>query len=78
MTKTVEKIAAEIKSLPAEEYEEFLSWLADYEMEHPDRWDREIARDSQPGAALDAVLKRVEKDIAEGRVKPLDEVVDDS
>ena len=39
----------------------------------PDRWDKDIERDSQPGGRLDAVLSRVREDIAAGRTKPLDE-----
>ena len=78
MTATVEKIADEVKALPEKELDEFLSWLADYELQNPDRWDREIERDSQPGGRLDAVLHRVREDIAAGRTKPLDEVIDNS
>ena len=78
MTATVEKIADEVKALPEKELDEFLSWLADYELANPDRWDKEIERDSRPGGRLDSVLKRVRGDIAAGRTKPLDEVVDHS
>lgn len=78
MSATVAKIADEVKALPERELDEFLSWLADYEMAHPDRWDREVERDSQPGGRLDAVLTRVRGDIAAGRIKPLDEVVNNS
>jgi hypothetical protein len=28
---------------------QFLSWLADFQMENCDRWDEELARDSQVG-----------------------------
>ena len=78
MTETVEKIASEVKALPEKDLDEFLSWLADYELAHPDRWDREIERDSQPGGRLDAVLKQVRRDITAGKTKPLDDVLDDS
>ena len=78
MTGTVEKIANEVKGLPEKEFDEFLSWLADYELAHPDRWDKEFERDSQPGGRLDAMLKRVRGDIAAGRTKPLDEVINNS
>lgn len=78
MTTKVEKIAEQVRALPEDEREEFLSWLADFEIERADEWDREIARDSQPGGRLERVLKRVRKDIAEGRTKPLDEVLDNS
>jgi hypothetical protein len=75
MTTTVEKIAGEVRALPEEELDQFLSWLADYELAHPDRWDAEIERDSQPGGRLESVLTRVRGDIATGRTKPLDEVL---
>ena len=73
MTATVEKIAEEVQGLREQELDEFLSWPADYELAHPDRWwDREIERDSQPGGRLDAVLQRVRSDIAAGRTELLD------
>ena len=78
MTARVKKIAEQVKALPEDEREEFLSWLADFEGEHSDDWDEEIARDSQPGGRLDRVLGRVRKDIVEGRTRPLDEVLHDS
>jgi hypothetical protein len=76
MTATVEKIANEVRALPKKELDEFLSWLADFELGNPDRWDREIAEDSQPKGRLEGVLQRVRADIAAGRTKPLDEVID--
>lgn len=76
MTANVEKIAEQVKALPEKELDEFLSWLAEYEFQHEDEWDEQIARDSQPGGQLEAVLDRARKDIAEGRTKPLDEVID--
>ena len=78
MTATVEKVADEVRSLRETELDEFLSWLVDYELAHPERWDEELKSDSQPGGRLDAVLKRVRGDIAAKRTKPLDEVVNNS
>ena len=78
MTARVKKIAEQVMALPQEEREEFLSWLADFEADHIDDWDKEIARDTQPGGRLESVLERVREDIAEGRTKPLDEVLDNS
>ena len=78
MTATVEKIADEVIALPEKELDEFLSWLSDYELAHPDRWDKEIERDSLPGGRLDAVISRVRNDIAAGRTKPLDGVINNS
>ena len=76
MTATVEKIATEVKALAREELDEFLTWLVGYELQQEDEWDREIARDSQAGGRLEGVLNRVREDIAAGRTKPLDEVID--
>jgi len=78
MTTRVENIAEQVRALPEEERDEFLSWLADFALEHSDAWDKEIARDSQPGGRLGSVLDRVRQDIAEGRTKPLDEILDNS
>ena len=78
MTATVEKIADEVQALPEGELDEFLSWLVDYELAHADRWDREIELDSHPGGRLDAVLERVRGDIAAGKTKPLDGVINNS
>ena len=78
MITRVEQIAEQVKALPEHEREEFLAWLSDFELERNDDWDKEIAQDSQPGGRLGSVLDRVRRDIAEGRTKPLDEVIDDS
>ena len=72
MTSKVEKIVGEVKALPPNERDEFLSWLAEFEIEQVDDWDREIASDSKPGGRLEGVLDRVRKDIAQGRTKPLE------
>ncbi len=78
MTATVEKIASEVKALPRKEYDEFLTWLADFELDSSDDWEKEIKRDSKPGGALQTVLDRVREDIAKGRTKPLNEFLNDS
>ena len=78
MTATVRKIAEQVKALPKRELDEFLSWLTEFELEHADEWDKEVERDSRPGGRLISVLERVRGDIAEGRTKPLDEVIDNS
>jgi hypothetical protein len=78
MTSKVAQIADQVKGLADEERAEFLSWLAEYELGHTDEWDREIARDSQPGGRLDSVIRRARKDIAQGKTKPLDEVLNNT
>ena len=75
MTVTVEKIANEVKLLQEQEFDEFLTWLTDYELEHFDEWDEEIQRDSQPCGRLQIVLDRARNDIYAGRTKPLDGII---
>ena len=76
MTTRVEQIAEQVKSLPLSEREELLAWLADFELGQVDAWDDEMARDSQPGGRMQRVIDRVSRDIAQGRTKPLGEVID--
>ena len=78
MTTMVEKIAQQVKALPKKELDEFLSWLADYELELSEEWDNEIEQDSRKGGRLNSVLERVRSDIAAGRTKALDKIVHDS
>ena len=78
MKASVKKITEQVKALPEGELDEFLSWLEEYEMGHSDEWDKEIERDSQNGGSLSSVLNRVRTDIASGKTKPLDEVLDNS
>ena len=78
MTDTVQHIAEEVRSLPVEEFDEFLSWLTDFEIAHADEWDKQIEKDSQPGGRLDAFLGKVRSDIASGKTKGLDEVINNS
>jgi len=78
MTAIVERIADEVKSLPRAQLDELLAWLAGYELQQPDEWDKAMERDSQPGGRLQDVIDRARKDIAAGRTKPLDEVLDNT
>lgn len=78
MTTAVEMLTAQVRSLPDSQFDEFLTWLADYELTHMDEWDRQIERDTASGGALGKVLSRVNADIASGRTKPLDSVLDDA
>ncbi len=77
MTAKVQRIAAEVSALADQEMEEFLAWLADYELRQADAWDAAIASDSQPGGGLAALMRRAREDIAQGRTQPLDQVIDD-
>jgi len=76
MTKTVEKIAAELSALEDAEMEELLAWLADFEAQRMDAWDQAIAADCRPGGRLEGLLARTRKDIAAGNTRPLDEILD--
>ena len=76
MTTRVQHIAEQVRALPVEEREEFLSWLAEFELGQADPWDEEIARDSARTGRMSQLLDRVRRNIAEGRTKPLDEVLD--
>jgi len=78
MTAVVQKLVDEVRALPQEELDQFLAWLAEYQAEQMDDWDKQIERDSAPGGRLQAVLDRVCKDISAKRTKPLDEVVNNS
>lgn len=59
MKAAVKKIAEQVKALPESELDEFLSWLAEYQMGHSDEWDKETERDFRNGGPLSPVLKRV-------------------
>ncbi len=76
MTRSVEKIAAEVSALPDAELDELLAWLADFESQRMDAWDKEIAADSLPGGRLQGLVDRAKDDFAAGRTKPLDEIID--
>lgn len=71
MKPNVQKIADQVKALPDQEFDEFLTWLADYGTCDLCAWD------SQPGGRLGKLVDRAGSDIAAGRTKPLDEVLDD-
>lgn len=78
MTAAVARIVDQVKQLHKGELDELLTWLADYGQDDADAWDLEVAEDSGPGGRLEAVLRRVRRDIAEGRTKPLDEILDNA
>ena len=71
---TVEEIEAAIEKLPQDAQRELAHRL---DTRLWDAWDEEIKADAEAGR-LDHLLAEVETDIANGRVKPLDEVLDNS
>jgi hypothetical protein len=78
MTAIVEKLAEEVKSLRRAQLDEFLAWLAEFELQQPDDWDKEMEQDALPGGRLQGAIDQARKDIAAGRTKPLDEVLDNT
>ena len=71
---TIEEIEAAIRKLPSEDQYRLAQRIQDVLWE---AWDRQIEEDSKTGR-LDHILTEVEADIAAGRTKPLDEILDDS
>lgn len=70
---TVAEIEDAIQQLPSEKAWEVARWLQEY---LDARWDKQIEADAKSGA-LDKLWAKAQADIAAGRVKPLDEVIDD-
>ena len=78
MTATVQHIAEEVSHLQGAEFGEFLTWLTDFEVSHVSEWDQQIEKDSQPGGRLNHVLDKVRTDIAAGKTKGLDEILNNT
>jgi hypothetical protein len=71
---TVAEIIDAVKQLSEAEKGEFLLKLADIDFD--DAWDRQIEADAKAGQ-LDFLWEEARKEIAEGRTRPLDEVLGD-
>lgn len=69
---TVTRIQAEIEKLTHAEQRELAQWFAEMQA---DAWEAQIEEDIQAGR-LDHLIAQAEADIAAGRTKPLDEVLD--
>src|SRR5207248_10817253 len=76
MSATLEKILKEVKSLTSEERQELWERIAAEEAKDVDEWERQIERDSNAGK-LDHLLAELKGDVKAGRVKPLDEVINE-
>ncbi len=76
MSASVEKIFEEVKSLSSQERQELWDRVAAEEASDQDEWERQIERDSNAGK-LDHLLAELKDDIKAGRVKPLDEVINE-
>ena len=71
---TVAEIIDAVKKLNDEAKGEFLEKLADVDFD--DEWDRQIEADAKAGR-LDFLWEEARKEIAEGRTRPLDDILND-
>ena len=71
---TVAEIIDAVKQLNDEAKGEFLEKLAGVDFD--DEWDRQIEADAKAGR-LDFLWADAKKEIAEGRTRPLDDLVND-
>jgi hypothetical protein len=76
MSATVEKILKKVKSLSAQERQELWDRVATEESKNLDEWEKQVERDSNAGK-LDHLLAELKEDIKTGRVKPLNEVINE-
>ena len=71
---SIAEIEQAITALPPGKFAELARW---FDEERNRKWDRQIELDSESGA-LDPLLREVEQDIAGGRMRPTDELCDES
>ncbi len=71
---TIQEIESAIEQLPPEQKWDLFHRLQDRLWEE---WDRQIEADAAAGR-LDHLIVEAETDIAAGRVKPLDDVLDNA
>jgi hypothetical protein len=76
MSATIEKILKDVRSLSSAERKELWDRVAADEARHLDDWEKQVERDSNAGK-LDHLLAELKDDIKAGRVKPLDEVINE-
>jgi hypothetical protein len=76
MSVTVTKILEEVKGLSVEERRELWERIAAEEANNLDEWEKQVERDSNAGK-LDHLLAELKDDIRAGRVKRLDEVINE-
>jgi hypothetical protein len=63
----IDSLKAQIESLPSEEFAEIFRWLSEKDWE---RWDQEIAADSDAGR-LDFLEREVREEKAKGKPRDL-------
>jgi hypothetical protein len=71
---TVDEIEAAISKLDPQDFIRVRDWLL--EQDHR-AWDQQLEKDSSTGR-LDSLIGEIERDIAAGRTKPLDDVINGS
>lgn len=67
---TLEAIKEAITELPLDEKTRLAAWLLRQDMAE---WDRQIEEDFSPAGRGMALMEEAERDVREGRVKPVDE-----
>ncbi len=70
---TIQEIEQAIAELPRKDFFELVRRLRE---RHADERDLQLEEDAKAGR-LDPLWAEAEKEIAEGKVKPLDEILDD-
>ncbi|KAI9134023.1 hypothetical protein [Acaryochloris sp. CCMEE 5410] len=68
---TVAEIEAAIRQLPEDEARQLSAWLVDY---LDDAWDAQMQADVEAGR-LDGLIAKAEAEIVAGKVRDLDEVL---
>lgn len=71
---TLPEIEAAIKQLPDSDIRQLVTWLEEY-LEQ--MWDQQIENDLTSGN-LDRLIAKAEADIAENRVRDIDEILNNS
>ena len=70
---TVAEIENALEALPIEDARRVAGWLQQY---LDAKWDKQMDKDIAAGR-MDKLWEKAQADIAAGRVKPLDEVIND-
>lgn len=70
---TIAEVEQALRGMPVPDARAVANWLQEYLDE---QWDQQLDADIAAGR-LDALWQRAQADIATGRVKPLDEVIND-
>jgi len=74
MSKTVEKILQELKTLSPTDRDDLYLRLAEEDAAQLDEWDQQIERDFSSGGRGANLLKEIERQIAAGEFRPLDKI----